>query len=109
MNGGEGVGTRKDKRAQWKEQDEERQERGLTGECMQRSKQSRRRQSGQRWLPVCLWNTSQRALTVNAGTTTFPKLGSGAGGGGVEGEGVRVVLRWHSVGRDVAFHWGPSH
>lgn len=30
---------------------------------------------GQRWLPVCLWNTSQVALTVNAGKTKFPKLG----------------------------------
>lgn len=39
---------------------------------------------GQRWLPVCLWNTSQLALTVNAGKTKFPKLGS-EGGWGAEG------------------------
>lgn len=51
-------------------------------------------------MPVCLWNTSQLALTVNDGKTTFPKLdsrgggGGGEGGGGLEGEGIE---RWAMV------------
>lgn len=46
-------------------------------------------------MPVCLWNTSQLALTVNAGKTTFPKLGSGGGGGG---ETAVKMVRWHACG-----------
>lgn len=53
---------------------------------------------GQCWLPVCLWNTSQLALTVNAGKTKFPKLGGGLRGGGrkvvmvVEGGEIAVKM-----------------
>lgn len=44
-------------------------------------------------MPVCLWNTSQLALTVNAGKTKLPKLGSkGRGGRGVEGGRLVMVI-----------------
>lgn len=49
------------------------------------------------WLPVCLWNTSQLALTVNAGKTKFPELGSGSGGRGTDRlteEGEVGIGRW---------------
>lgn len=56
---------------------------------------------GQRWLPVCLWNTSQLALTVNAGKTTFPKRWWwwwwGRGGLALAKE-VGSLLRWHGCG-----------
>lgn len=44
-------------------------------------------------MPVCQWNTSQLALTVNTGKTNFPKLGSdgGMGGGGGLRAGGRTV------------------
>lgn len=42
-------------------------------------------------MPVCLWNTSQLALTVNAGKTKFPKLGSGGGGVVLRGGGRKVM------------------
>lgn len=60
---------------------------------MQISKKAGRGSLGQRWLPVCLWDTLQLALTVNAGKTTFPKLGKGdegAEGWREEGEGGAV-------------------
>lgn len=43
-------------------------------------------------MPVCQWNTSQLALTVNTGKTNFPKLGSdgGMGGGGLRAGGRTV-------------------
>lgn len=65
---------------------------GLCREGMQRNKKKQEEVVwGQRWLPVCLWNTSQVALTVNAGKTTFPKLGRGAKGMKVKG---REGGRW---------------
>lgn len=60
---------------------------------------------GQRWLPVCLWNTSQLAFTVNAGKNRVPKSGqqewvTGPEGGGKKGgdsywREVRC-LKWHA-------------
>lgn len=62
---------------------------------------------GQRWLPVCLWNTSQLAFTVNAGKNRVPKSGqqewvTGPEGGGKKGgdsywREVRC-LKWHACG-----------
>lgn len=72
---------------------------------------------GQCWLPVCLWNTSQVALTVNAGKTKFPKLGcegrwvwgggeswSEEGGGEITAEVACMWMMGLTVG--LAVGWG---
>lgn len=52
---------------------------------------------GQRWLPVCLWNTFQLALTVNAEKKHVPKAGQWSQGR-AEGGRWLWLLRWHACG-----------
>lgn len=64
---------------------------------MQRNKKKKKQKEvvwGQCWLPVCLWNTSQLALTVNAGKPSSQcwAVKVAAGGSGVEaGRWVKAV------------------